>query len=144
MTPGDLLFGHPLLDGDCGKQRSGAQQVVAAAMSGAAVDARLAFRDVLLRQAGQGIVLAHDRDHRPALAPTGRKRRGDGGDTLRHRKSGRAQFSLQQLRALVFLITDFGVLPDGPRDVAVMRGARVHLLEQRALVVGRERAGCDE
>src|SRR5271157_944796 len=113
-------------------------------MSRAAVDARLAFRDVLLREAGQGIVLAHDGDHRPALAPGGRKRRGNGGHILGDRKSSRAQFSLQQLRTLMFLVTDFGKLPDSPRNVAVVRGARVHLLEQGALVVGHQRPKGDE
>ncbi len=141
---GNLLVGHPFLDRDRGKQRGRAQQVMAAAMAGSAIDQGLPFRDIVLRKTGQGIVLAHDPDHRLALAPGGGERRRDAGHILRQAKSRRTQLRLQQFGALVFFVADFGKLPNFSRDLAKVGRLGVHLLKERALVVGHQGAGREE
>src|SRR3954471_9545823 len=70
-SAGDLLVCEPVFDGDCGKKRCRTQEIVAAAMSRAAVDTRFALSDTLLGKTRQSIVLAHDSNHRLAMAPCG-------------------------------------------------------------------------
>src|ERR1035437_6420395 len=141
---GDLVGGEPLLDGDGGKQRRGAEQVVTTAMSGTARDERLALRRGVLGETGQGIVLAHDADHGLALAPGGGERRRHAGQILGDGESRRVQFALEERGALVFLEAKLGELPNFARDVTVVGGARVHGLQDGALVVSQQGDGGEE
>jgi hypothetical protein len=139
-SAGDFVRSQPILEGDGGKQRCRAQKVVAAAVAGTAVDEGLAIRRGVLRETGQCIVLAHDADHRFALAPGSGEGRWHARDTIGQGESRRAQFGLEQAGALVFLEADFGELPDFARNITVVRRVPVHGLEDGTLIVGQHRS----
>ena len=80
------------------------------------------------------VVFTEHRDDRTALPPASRERGWDSGSVLFDREARLPQFGLQEIRTLIFLVADFGKLPDLARHFAIVSGARVHLLEQRVLV----------
>ena len=59
-------------------------------------------------------------------------------------ETGLVKLRFQKFGALVFLVADFGELPDLARYVAVVGGASVHLFEQGFFVRGKERCSADE
>ena len=78
---GHLVGGEPVLDRGGGKQRGGAEQIVAAAMAVAAGFDRPRLGDPgLLAQAGQGVIFAEEGDHRTAFAPFAHHRGRNTGD----------------------------------------------------------------
>lgn len=66
----DAVLNHVILHSNCSSQRAGAQQVVAAAVSVAAIaDGSVYIVTGFLAQTGQSIKLAQQSDCRMALAP---------------------------------------------------------------------------
>ena len=75
---GNVLLLHQLLDRQRGPHRPGTDEVVAAAMTGGnTVLARLFFRNGLVAQVGQGVILEQDAEFRLAFSEFRDKRRGN-------------------------------------------------------------------
>ena len=108
-----LVGGKPVLHRGGGKQRSRAEQVMAAAMAMAAGLDRAMFRGVrFLAEAGQRVVFAEEGDHRTAFAPFAHHGGGNAGDLLGDTKALVAEFG-QMLGGGAHLgVADFGHAPD--------------------------------
>src|SRR5579883_2379597 len=78
----ELAGGDLLLDGDGGPQGGGPEQVMAAAVAGAAGREGLPGRLSLLGQPRQGVVLAQQADDWPSLAEAGNERGGEPRDAV--------------------------------------------------------------
>ena len=81
---GEMMAGQVIFDGDGGERPAGAQQIVAAAVAGSVGCDHLTFRYGVLGEAGQGVELAENGDHRFALAEAG----NESGGNLGHPESG--------------------------------------------------------
>jgi hypothetical protein len=112
-------------------------------MAGPVGDERAAVRRRRLRQPGQGVELAHDADHRLALAEGCDEPGRLAGDARLDPKARRGELTLQQRRALIFLVAELGMVPDRLGRRGKMRGAlvdeRKNILVPRRL--GDRRAG---
>ncbi len=112
-TARHLVGGQPVLHGGCGKQRGGAEQIVAAAMTMAAALHRAMFGDSgLLAEAGQRVIFAEEGDHGTAFAPFADHRGRNVGDVL-----GDAEPLMTQLGQMFgggarFGVADLGHRPD--------------------------------
>ena len=109
----DAVGFQVVLDRGSGEHGGGAQQVVAAAMAEArAGEWLLLCYAGLLRQAGQGVVFAEDRDHRAGFSGLAHYRGGDARDVtgdaktlgLQHRDMLRARTELR--------VAEFRAIPD--------------------------------
>src|SRR6204780_5456745 len=117
---------------------------MATAVSGRAFHNRLSLRNGFLRKRRQSGVLAEHRDYRFSLPPGRPERGGNSRHVLLNCETRLPQLRFQQLRALVFFITDFGKLPDLPRYVTVMSSASVHLFEELFLIAAQDKDSTDE
>ena len=126
---GDAIALHVLLERDRRERGPGAEQVVATGMAGPVGDDRAAVRRRRLRQPGQRIELAHDADHRLALAE-GRDEPGRlAGDARLDAEARGGKLALQQRRAVLFVVAELGTVPDRLGGRREMRGALVDELE---------------
>ena len=112
-----------VFDGDCGERGGGAEEVVAAAMAGSAVDAGLALGDVLLGESGEGVVLADDADNGGSGAPFGDEGGRDAGDVFGDAEAVGFEFVAKQGGAFELLVAGFRVFPDLAGDLAEAFGA---------------------
>ena len=102
--------------------------------------------DDLLRQAGQGVVLGQDADHRLARAVAGDERRRHAGDARLHVEAGRLELLDQQGAGTPLLQAHLGELPDGlvHRSQLVAAGLDVgdgRLLRRAKRLIGPEASG---
>ena len=131
---------EPILHRDRGRERSGAEQVVAAAVARRAVLDGVMIRGLrFLRQPGQRVELADDPDHGLAGAEGRDKRGGNAGDASGHLKAGGLELLLQQRAALRLLVADLGEAPDLLRDAGVLLTLRVDTPKHRLAVGGGRR-----
>lgn len=104
---------HIILDCHSGTQRTGAQQVVTAAMTVLAYDLRALHRIAgSVLEGRQGIIFAQQTDDGLAFAPAGYKGSGDSGNAFLHRKALGLENIGQSLGRLEFLEADFSIFPD--------------------------------
>ena len=105
-----------------GEQRGRAEHVVAAAVPVAAALDLLRLRDAGdLRQAGQGVVLAEDRDHRAAVAGLAHHGGRDAGDVLGDAEAFLLQHGAMLGDRAVFRIGDLRHAPDAVGQRLVVR-----------------------
>jgi hypothetical protein len=140
QRPGVARRGEPFLHRDRGREGAGAEQVVAAAVSGRAFLDGVMVRGLrFLRQSGQRVELADDPDHRLAGPERRDERRRNAGDAGRHLESGGLQLLLQQCAAFQLLEPDLREAPDLFRDARVFLALRVDAAKHRCALVGRRR-----
>ena len=99
---------HLFLGCDRSQGGAAAQQIVAAAVAGSAGGDRLLGRSIFLRQAGEGVELSHDADHRLAAAPGGGETGGHPGDGVGDGEAVGAQFVAQESGGFLFVEAEFG------------------------------------
>jgi hypothetical protein len=92
---------------------------------------RLAFGHGLLRQSGQRVELADEREDGGAAAPRRNKRGRDLGHARFDRKACLAEVLLQKRAALVLLIADLRVLPDLMGELSVSLASGIEPREDR-------------
>ena len=101
------------LDGPGRGQRARPQQIVPAAVAAAPRDKGLRLGQAgRLAQAGQGVELAQDADHRPSAAVAAAEGGVDAAQLFLHREAQRAQRFAVQLRRTEFLEAQLGIFPD--------------------------------
>ena len=111
-SPSNPLALQPLRGYDHRRQRPGAEEMVPAGVARTLGHARRAICHRLLRQPRQGVEFRQQRYHRLALTVLGDKGRGNTGDPTLEAETRRRQVLLQQRRAALFEIAQFGVFPD--------------------------------
>lgn len=114
-----------VFDGDGGEGGGGAEEVVAAAMAGSAIDAGLALGDVLLGETGEGVVFADDADNGGSGAPFGDEGGRDAGHVFGDAEAVGLEFVAKQGGAFELLVAGFGVFPDLAGDLAEAFGAGI-------------------
>ena len=118
-----------LRQGQARRGRGDPEEVVAATVAGRDSGPCLPDRYRLLRETGQGVVLAEDADHRAARADGGEERRRDAGDPSLDPEAARLQSVGQQRRRPLLLVADLGPVPDlfchRPRPIGVLLDERV-------------------
>ena len=113
---------QPVRDRDAGRDRGGAEQVMAAGVTGVlARDRRTVCHGVLV-DAWQRVELGEQADHRLAAAGGRDEGRRDPGDAGLDLEPGLLQLLLQERGALRLLVADFRPVPDRFRDLGVARG----------------------
>ena len=105
-----------MLDGDGGLYGRCAEQVVAARLAGLLAGHCLADGRRGLIDAGEGIELREDRDHRFAVAEFCHEGRRNAGDAAFDREPFLTQDILQKARRFRLLVADFGPVPQFLRD----------------------------
>jgi len=135
--PGLLRLDHPVLHGDRGGCRRRPEQVVTAGVPGGAGLQRTArcFAG-RLRERGQRVEFADDRDDGLAAAVGRRERGWHPGDARLDREAGVGQRLLKERAALRFLEPELGLVPDLLRDCGVVTGSRVERREDRRAGIG--------
>lgn len=123
----ERAFEALIAEGDGGEDGAGAEEVVAAAVAGGVGDAGVALGDVVLREAGEGVVFGHEADDGLAGAVGGDEGGGDVGDAGFDGEAGGFQFGLEESGAFALFVTDFGEFPDLAGDFAEVLGVSVDL-----------------
>ena len=143
--PRELELVHGLLDGDGGRGGRGAHRVVAAAVAGRAVHQGILGRHPpFLRQHGQGIKFAEQADHGLPGAVAGDEAGRHAGQAPLDGEAGLFQGIGQELRGTEFLQAQFGIGPDGIRDLpeAGQHVGTGQPVQDEPLFLGRRRRGC--
>ena len=131
-----MVFFHVFFQRHCRCQRSGAQQVVAAAMAVAAPFYRAMLWPVsLLRKAGKRIVFTQKRHHRFTAAVFSRKSGLFPGDALHHPEPLGLHILRLQVGRLELLEAGFGKPPDLITDLDEFLSLGLYPLGQLLCVV---------
>ena len=103
---------EPFAHCHCAGDRSGAEEIVPAGMSGSARHQHFPVWHGILAHSGDGIILRHHADNRPAVAKGSHERRGDAGNSALHRKSLTLKEVSPLLGALELLVAGLGIVED--------------------------------
>ena len=123
----DAILFHVVLDSHSGSQRTGAQQVMTAAMTITALtDGSMDIVASLLAQTGQSIELAEQSDCRMTFAPDTDKSGGNASQASGDLEAFAFQGSNQGSSGFLFLKAQFGCAPDLVCHIDKLIGLFVH------------------